>query len=31
VWEPINNLSVSADWWSIRLTQQIGSLLTTTC
>ncbi|MYM32011.1 TonB-dependent receptor [Duganella sp. CY15W] len=26
VWEPINNLSVSADWWSIRLTQQIGSL-----
>ena len=26
VWEPINNLSLSADWWSIRLTQQIGSL-----
>ena len=26
VWEPINNLSVSADWWTIRLTQQIGSL-----
>ncbi|MTV40597.1 TonB-dependent receptor [Duganella radicis] len=26
MWEPINNLSLSADYWSIRLTQQIGSL-----
>jgi iron complex outermembrane receptor protein len=26
VWEPINNLTLSADWWTIRLTQQIGSL-----
>ncbi|TFW19110.1 TonB-dependent receptor [Duganella callida] len=26
VWEPINNLSLSADWWTIRLTNQIDSL-----
>jgi iron complex outermembrane receptor protein len=26
VWEPINNLSLSADYWSIRLTQQISNL-----
>ena len=26
VWEPINNLSLSADYWAIRLTQQIGNL-----
>lgn len=26
MWEPINNLSLSADWWTIRLTQQIGNL-----
>ena len=26
VWEPINNLSVTADWWTIRLTQQISTL-----
>ncbi|HEX5344982.1 MAG TPA: TonB-dependent receptor [Duganella sp.] len=26
VWEPINNLSVTADYWSIRLTQQISTL-----
>ena len=26
VWEPVNNLSLSADYWSIRLTQQISNL-----
>jgi iron complex outermembrane receptor protein len=26
VWEPINNLSLTADYWSIRMTQQIGTL-----
>jgi iron complex outermembrane receptor protein len=26
VWEPINNLSLSADYWAIRLTQQISNL-----
>jgi len=26
VWEPVNNLSLSADYWSIRLTQQINNL-----
>jgi len=26
VWEPLNNLSLSADFWSIRLTQQISQL-----
>jgi iron complex outermembrane receptor protein len=26
VWEPVNNLTVSLDYWTIRLTQQIGTL-----
>jgi iron complex outermembrane receptor protein len=26
VWEPINNLTLSADYWTIRLTQQIDTL-----
>ncbi|MYM21888.1 TonB-dependent receptor [Duganella sp. FT135W] len=26
VWEPINNLSLEATWWSIRMTQQISHL-----
>jgi iron complex outermembrane receptor protein len=26
VLEPVNNLTVTADWWSIRLTQQISTL-----
>jgi iron complex outermembrane receptor protein len=26
VWEPINNLTLSADYWNIRLTQQISTL-----
>jgi iron complex outermembrane receptor protein len=26
MWEPINNLTLSADWWTIRLTNQISSL-----
>jgi iron complex outermembrane receptor protein len=26
VWEPLNNLSLTADYWAIRLTKQIGSL-----
>jgi iron complex outermembrane receptor protein len=26
VWEPVNNVTLSADYWSIRLTQQIGNL-----
>jgi iron complex outermembrane receptor protein len=26
VWEPLNNLSLGADWWSIRMTQQISHL-----
>jgi iron complex outermembrane receptor protein len=26
VWEPIKNLTLSADWWTIRLTNQISSL-----
>nr|WP_315261323.1 TonB-dependent receptor [uncultured Duganella sp.] len=29
MWEPINNLSLSADWWTIRLTNQIGILTDT--
>jgi outer membrane receptor protein involved in Fe transport len=29
MWEPIKNLTLSADWWTIRLTNQI-SILTDT-
>jgi iron complex outermembrane receptor protein len=29
MWEPIKNLSLSADWWSIRLTNQISGLTDT--